>query len=74
MSDGAFPRPVQPKRKKAKQVPLLKRKKPKHAKETDPLALYLKQISRYPLLSADEEISIGESIKNARAQVRELDA
>ncbi|MDA8427462.1 MAG: sigma-70 family RNA polymerase sigma factor [Treponema sp.] len=74
MSDGAFPRPVQPKRKKAKQVPLLKRKKPKHAKETDPLALYLKQISRYPLLSADEEISIGESIQNARAQVRELDA
>ncbi|HUW40841.1 MAG TPA: sigma-70 family RNA polymerase sigma factor, partial [Rectinemataceae bacterium] len=74
MSDGAFPRPVQPKRKKAKQVPLLKRKKPKHAKETDPLALYLKQISRYPLLSADEEISIGERIQNARSRVRELEA
>jgi RNA polymerase primary sigma factor len=74
MSDGAFPRPVQPKRKKAKKmVPLLKRKKPKHAKETDPLALYLKQISRYPLLTADEEISIGEKIQKARARVRELD-
>ncbi len=73
MSDGAFPRPVQPKRKNAKMVPVLKRKKPKHAKETDPLALYLKQISRYPLLTADEEISIGEKIQKARARVRELD-
>ncbi|MGO8695218.1 MAG: RNA polymerase sigma factor RpoD/SigA [Rectinemataceae bacterium] len=54
-------------------VPVLKRKKPKHAKETDPLALYLKQISRYPLLTADEEISIGEKIQKARARVRELD-
>jgi len=74
MSDGVFPRPVQPKRKKAKAAaPLVKRRKPKHAKETDPLALYLKQISRYPLLTAEEEISIGEKIQKARARVRELD-
>ena len=74
MSDGAFPRPVQPKRKKTKiTIPPAKRKKPKHAKETDPLALYLKQISRYPLLIAEEEISIGERIQKARARVKELD-
>jgi RNA polymerase primary sigma factor len=35
-------------------------KKPKAMKETDPLALYLKQISRYALLSAEEELSLGE--------------
>jgi len=74
MSDGASPRPVQPKRKKAKAAtPLVKRKKPRHVKETDPLALYLKQISRYPLLIAEEEISIGERIQKARARVKELD-
>ncbi|MCP4178193.1 MAG: RNA polymerase sigma factor RpoD/SigA, partial [bacterium] len=27
--------------------------------ETDPLALYLKQISKYPLLKVDEEQEIG---------------
>ncbi|HTX72839.1 MAG TPA: sigma-70 family RNA polymerase sigma factor [Rectinemataceae bacterium] len=74
MSDGAYPRPVQPKRKKTKSpAPLARRKKPKHTKETDPLALYLKQISRYPLLTAEEEISIGERIQKARAHVRELE-
>lgn len=74
MSDGAFPRPVQPKRKKATQIPMLTHKKPKQAKEIDPLALYLKQISRYPLLSAEEESSIGESIQTARAKVHELES
>ncbi len=74
MSDGAYPRPVQPKRKRSKAAaPLSKRKKPKHAKETDPLALYLKQISRYPLLIAEEEISIGEKIQKSRIRVKELD-
>jgi RNA polymerase primary sigma factor len=74
MTDSAFPRPVQPKKKKAKvAAPLIKKKKPKHAKETDPLALYLKQISRYPLLTAEEEISIGAKIQDARLQVRALD-
>jgi len=74
MTDGTFPRPVQPKRKKAKLAPpLVKKKKVKHAKESDPLALYLKQISRYPLLTAEEEISIGAKIQAARAEVRALD-
>ena len=74
MADKTIPRPVQPKRKKVKVlVPLAKKKKVKHAKETDPLALYLKQISRYPLLTAEEEISIGAKIQDARLQVRLLD-
>jgi RNA polymerase primary sigma factor len=74
MTDGSFPRPVQPKRKKTKAVlPLVKKKKAKHAKETDPLALYLKQISRYPLLTAEEEISIGAKIQAARADLRARD-
>jgi len=43
-------------------------RKSKSAKESDPLALYLRQISRYPLLSAEEEQSLGERIANAREQ------
>jgi RNA polymerase primary sigma factor len=49
-------------------------KKPKAMKETDPLALYLKQISRYALLSAEEELSLGASIQNMREALRTLDA
>lgn len=74
MNDGAFPKPVQPRKKKSKSpVPLSKRKKPKHAKETDPLALYLKQISRYPLLSGEEELKIGEQIQIGRAKLADLE-
>jgi RNA polymerase primary sigma factor len=46
-----------------------KKRKAKHVKETDPLALYLKQISRYALLSAEEEIRIGSEIQRLRAVV-----
>ncbi len=74
MAEGTSPRPAQPKRKKAKASLLItKKKKVKHAKETDPLALYLKQISRYPLLAAEEEISIGASIQEARGRLKLLD-
>ncbi len=74
MTESAFPKPAQPRKKKTKAaLPLAKKKKPKHAKETDPLALYLKQISRYTLLSAEEELQIGERIQKARARVRALD-
>ena len=54
MTDGTSPKAVQPKKKKSasRALPMSKKKKIKHPKETDPLALYLKQISRYPLLSA----------------------
>jgi RNA polymerase primary sigma factor len=74
MSDGATPKSVQQKKKKIRSsIPILKKKRVKHPKETDPLALYLKQISRYALLTAEEEISIGQKIQGARAQVKEID-
>ncbi|MDR2313964.1 MAG: sigma-70 family RNA polymerase sigma factor [Spirochaetaceae bacterium] len=37
-------------------------KRPKPVKEKDPLALYFKEISRYPLLSGKDEQAIGEQI------------
>jgi RNA polymerase primary sigma factor len=68
MIDGASPKSSQPRKKKTKLVPdISKKKKPKHAKETDPLALYLKQISHYTLLTAEEEMQIGEEIQKLRA-------
>jgi RNA polymerase primary sigma factor len=48
-------------------------KKAKPAKETDPLALYFKQISRFPLLTVQEEQFIGEKIMNLRNQLAELE-
>jgi RNA polymerase primary sigma factor len=74
MTDGNSPRPVKPKKKAKLTLPAAKKKKAKHAKETDPLALYLKQISRYPLLAAEEELQIGEKIQNLRAEVSALEA
>ena len=46
--------------------------KTKVLKETDPLALYFKQISKYPLLTVQEEHSIGETIVKLRQQISEL--
>lgn len=75
MSDGTFSKPVQLKKKKTRQaLPTIKRKKPKHSKETDPLALYLKQISRYPLLTGEEELQIGELIQRERSMIQALQA
>jgi len=74
MTDGTLPRPVQKKKKAKTTLQPAKRKKQKHAKETDPLALYLKQISRYPLLTAEEELTIGEQIQKDRAKIQELQA
>ena len=41
-------------------------------RESDPLVLYLKQISRYPLLTNEEEKQIGERIFLSRAALEEL--
>ena len=49
-------------------------KKAKNAKETDPLALYFKQISKFPLLTVQEEQSIGEKIVEIRRQIKNLQA
>ncbi|MBI9098667.1 MAG: sigma-70 family RNA polymerase sigma factor [Spirochaetaceae bacterium] len=40
--------------------------------ETDPLALYLKQISKYPLLRVEEEQEIGSGIKSLKDEIRDL--
>ncbi len=74
MSESAFPTRTVPKKKKATPAFILKKhKKPKHPKETDPLALYLKQISRYPLLTAEEELALGERIVRCRSAVQRID-
>ena len=49
-------------------------KKAKIAKESDPLALYFRQISRFPLLTIQEEQSIGEKIVSLRIKLKELEA
>jgi RNA polymerase primary sigma factor len=74
MPDGTPPKPVQPKKKSKLTLSVGKRKKPKHPKETDPLALYLKQISRYSLLTAENEMQIGEQIQELRATIAGLEA
>ncbi|MDR0376204.1 MAG: sigma-70 family RNA polymerase sigma factor [Spirochaetaceae bacterium] len=46
----------------------------KPPKETDPLALYFKQISKFPLLTIQEEQSIGEKIMSYRNRLRDLES
>ncbi|AEF81457.1 sigma-70 family RNA polymerase sigma factor [Leadbettera azotonutricia] len=48
-------------------------KKPRLAKETDPLALYFKQISKYSLLSANDEREIGEEMVNLTTKIQDLE-
>jgi len=48
-------------------------KKLRISKESDPLALYFRQISKFPLLTVQEEHSIGEKIVNLRAKLKELE-
>jgi RNA polymerase primary sigma factor len=45
----------------------------KQVKESDPLALYFRQISKYPLLTVQEEQSIGKSIVLAREEIKKLE-
>jgi len=49
-------------------------RKSKVTKETDPLALYFKQISKYPLLTVQEEQIIGEKIVQLQQQIEELES
>jgi len=49
-------------------------KRVKAQKESDPLALYFRQISRFPLLTLQEEQNIGEKIISLRGKLRELEA
>jgi len=68
VNEKAAPKSPQPK-KRARTLGSAK-KKPKSPKETDPLALYLKQISRYNLLTAEDEMRIGEVIQTLRARLQ----
>jgi RNA polymerase primary sigma factor len=43
-----------------------------NTKEKDPLYLYLKQISKYHLLSREEESNIGEKIANIKQEITDL--
>ncbi len=47
-------------------------KKSRVSKDTDPLALYLKQISRYPLLGITDEQDIGQKIQKAKLSLVSL--
>ena len=42
-------------------------------RESDPLALYFKQISKYPLLSVQDEQNIGRQIVLAKTELRKLE-
>ena len=48
-------------------------KKSRLTKETDPLAVYFKQISKFPLLTVEEEQVIGEKIVILRRQIKDLE-
>ncbi len=66
-------RSIKPRGKKAVSRSLGKHsKKAKVVRETDPLALYLKQISRFPLLTVRDEQALGEQIMVTRAQLASL--
>lgn len=54
---------------KNRKAPKAQRKRQLQA-ESDPLALYLKQISHYPLLSVEEEQAIGEKIEELRDAIQ----
>jgi len=48
-------------------------KRAKLIKESDPLALYFRQISKFPLLTVQEEQSIGEKIVSLRCKLKDLE-
>ncbi|MDR2185351.1 MAG: sigma-70 family RNA polymerase sigma factor [Treponema sp.] len=60
--------------KKKVQESLKNVRKSKTVRETDPLALYFKQISKFPLLTVQEEQLIGEKIVTLRKEIQALDA
>jgi RNA polymerase primary sigma factor len=49
-------------------------KRSKIIKESDPLALYFRQISKFPLLTVQEEQNIGGKIVSLRSKLKELEA
>ena len=74
MNETVSPKTPPTKKSRKPKSPMLARrpKKPGIARETDPLALYLKQISRFALLTAEEEMILGESIQTSRKALTSL--
>jgi RNA polymerase primary sigma factor len=60
-------------KKRIKESEAARKKRPRMPEESDPLALYFKQISRYPLLTAQDEQSIGKQIIQYRERIKELE-
>jgi RNA polymerase primary sigma factor len=60
--------------KRSKKILNKNSKRIKTQKDSDPLALYFRQISRFPLLTLQEEQNIGEKIVNLRSKLKELAA
>jgi RNA polymerase primary sigma factor len=60
--------------KRPKKVLEKTHKRAKAGKESDPLALYFKQISRFPLLTIQEEQGISEKIISLRGKIKALEA
>ncbi|MCL1813389.1 MAG: sigma-70 family RNA polymerase sigma factor [Treponema sp.] len=58
-------------KKKQRRV-TIREKRWKSPEENDPLAVYLKQISHYPLLAIQDERYLGEQMEFYRGQLREL--
>ncbi|MCL2601028.1 MAG: sigma-70 family RNA polymerase sigma factor [Treponema sp.] len=58
---------------KRKKSPDKGAKRSKVIKESDPLALYFKQISKFPLLTVQEEQGIGEKIVTIRTKLKALE-
>jgi RNA polymerase primary sigma factor len=59
--------------KKSRKIFDKNHKRAKAHKESDPLALYFRQISRFPLLTLQEEQNIGEKIISLRSKLNELE-
>jgi len=59
--------------KRTRKHPEKAHKKAKPSKESDPLALYFKQISLFPLLTLQEEQNIGEKIISLRSKIKTLE-
>jgi RNA polymerase primary sigma factor len=61
------------KKRVQKAIPRVRKKQPKPQRETDPLALYFKQISKFPLLTVEDEQTIGQQINNLHKQIAALE-
>jgi RNA polymerase primary sigma factor len=61
------------KKKPRKEIKTIKEKRSRLPKDSDPLALYFKQIAKFPLLTIQDEMTIGEKIVCYRQKIKEFD-